>query len=700
MLTRLLRDIPLQRKMATINAVAILSALCVVLATTLMYEYFSFRQRLADEILAEALIAGNNSTAALEFRDGRAAAEILNALQVSADIDHAILFMANGAPLASYSRLRSKYPAVTSLPGDRGASFSASGLTVTQDIVVEGRTVGHIYVKANARRLQTSLLTFTATMMASLLIALFIARRLLQPLNQNITGPLEQLGRLMDEVSETKNFSLRSPHASGDEIGQLARGFNAMLAEIEEHKLALESELARRMEAESHLERLANFDTITQLPNRHSFNDSLGRAVSRSSRSGKTTALLFIDLDNFKMVNDTLGHHVGDLLLQAVALRIRDSLRTGDLVCRIGGDEFAVILENMETPSFASHVAEKLIHALLENFYPEGHELHIGASIGIALYPEHAHEVSTLLRNADTAMYYAKSQGKNHFQIYQPELESRNLKRFALENALRRALEQHELSLHYQPQLDIHENRITGFEALLRWNNPQLGMVSPLDFIPIAEESGLIVPIGEWVLRTACAQARSWLDTYKTEAAISVNLSARQLGKPDIVATILGILAETRLPPHLLDIELTESILMDHTSETLEKLEKIRHAGIRISIDDFGTGYSSMSYLKRYPIDTLKIDRSFISDLPQDIDDAAITDAIIAMGSRLGMDLIAEGVETAEQMQFLHAHGCHKIQGYLIGRPAPAAEIERYLDPSWEMTAAINAAPFVLNARS
>jgi len=366
-------------------------------------------------------------------------------------------------------------------------------------------------------------------------------------------------------------------------------------------------------------------------------------------------------------------------LLYAVGERLSHDLRVEDILCRIGGDEFALILDNLPSMKHAQHVAQKIIRLMALPFILEDREVFIGASIGISFCPNDATSIPVLLRNADTAMYNAKKLGKNYCQMYLPEMEAKNIRRFALESALHRALDNKELFLHYQPQIDINTNQVTGFEALLRWNNPELGLISPVDFIPLAEDIGLIIPIGEFVLYQACLKSQQWRERYQIDTAMSVNLSGRQLIQTNIVERIISIVNSTSLPSHLVTIELTESILMDHSKETLSKLEKLSASGFTISIDDFGTGYSSMSYLKRYPIDILKIDRSFVSDLPDDANDVAITQAIIALGKNLGMKLVAEGVETEAQLAFLKMHHCDTAQGYLHSRPIPANEAEHYL---------------------
>lgn len=676
MLISRIKNAPISTKLAAINAIATIAALSVVLVLALGYEFLAFRQDVADEIRVQSIIIESNSTAALTFGDAKTASEILGALRASPDINHAAIFLPDGKLFATYFNPDSDNGPPPSLPASRGLVFHWGGFILTEDILFNGKVLGHLYVEANADRLYHSLLLFTAAILVAMVLAILFAQLLLKPLQRAIANPLDRLGNLMRRVSENKDYSLRSEHEGGDEIGMLTREFNDMLTQIHQHKANLESELERRLEAEKRLDRLAHYDNTTQLPNRYFFNDSLARAIALSSRTGKVVALMFIDLDNFKVVNDTLGHHAGDLLLKEAAQRLSDALRTNDVVCRIGGDEFAVILENLDTPSLSGNIATKIINVLSESFHLEDNEAYIGASIGISIYPDDARDIADLLRSADTAMYHAKERGKNNYQYYNTDLETRALKRLSLETGLRRALEFNELMLYYQPQVDIHTNRIVGFETLLRWQHPEMGLVSPVDFIPVAEETGLVVPIGEWVLRTACRQAKTWQGSLAPDLMISVNISGRQFREPDIVEKVLAIVEETGIPPHLLDLELTESTLMGSSDAIRNKVNQLREAGIFISIDDFGTGYSSMSCLKRFPINTLKIDRSFVRDIPAGSDDIAIIQAIIALACSLNMKTVAKGVESQEQLDFLRDHGCHIAQGYLISKPLPVAEAE------------------------
>ncbi len=432
-------------------------------------------------------------------------------------------------------------------------------------------------------------------------------------------------------------------------------------------------------QAESHLHYLAHVDPVTQLPNRHEFNGALAYALARADRQDSSVGLLLLDLDNFKVVNDTLGHHCGDQLLKLVAERLVAILRATDIICRIGGDEFVVIIEPADDASEMASVARKILAVLAAPFALEGHQLYVSASIGVSLYPFDAQDVATLTRNADTAMYHAKHQGKNRYAVFQAEMELRAQRRLRMEANLRRALQNEELYLHYQPQIDLRSGRIVGVEALIRWNCREMGQLSPSEFIPVAEESGIIVELGRWVLQSACRQAASWCKAGLLDSLehVAVNLSACQARDPGLMDDIRAILDETQLPHGLLELEITEGVLMDNVHANVELMRRLQDTGIHLSIDDFGTGYSSMSYLKRLPIDQLKIDRSFVHDLPGEGE--AIVTAIIAMAHSLHLKVVAEGVETLQQVEFLRKAGCDNVQGFFFARPMTAAQLTALL---------------------
>jgi diguanylate cyclase (GGDEF)-like protein/PAS domain S-box-containing protein len=434
-----------------------------------------------------------------------------------------------------------------------------------------------------------------------------------------------------------------------------------------------------RKQAEENLLYVATHDTLTGLPNRYMFNQRFAHALNNAVRYRKSMALLFLDLDRFKFINDTLGHPFGDRLLVEVGNRLRLCLRESDNLARFGGDEFVALIEDFTAPSDVVSVAQKILHAVRWPFLLDGEICHVTASIGISLHPTDGMDLATLLKNADIAIYRAKEQGKNNYVFYSEEMNHHLSARIAIESKMKGALERNEFVLHYEPKVEVNTGRITGMEALIRWQHPELGLIPPVDFISIAENSGLIVPIGAWVLRTACAHSQSLQDRMSGPLTVSVNLSARQFEDKHLLRDIERALKESSLKPGCLELEITESMVMRDTQSSKKILNAIKSMGIRLAIDDFGTGYSSLVSIKRFPFDCIKIDRSFIKDIPQDADDVAITQAIIAMAHSLRLKVIAEGVETREQLDFLIEHGCHEFQGYYKCKPQPADDFTKLL---------------------
>jgi diguanylate cyclase (GGDEF)-like protein len=436
--------------------------------------------------------------------------------------------------------------------------------------------------------------------------------------------------------------------------------------------------ITERKAAEQRIAHMAQHDALTGLPNRLLLKDRISQAVLKGMRSRSKVAVLFIDLDRFKNINDSLGHESGDQLLQTVAKRIKTCLREGDTVSRLGGDEFVIVLPEINGSHDVSVVAAKVLEVLSQPYHLQGQDLHVSASIGTALFPEDGEDAETLMRNADAAMYHAKDSGRANYQFFTEHMNIAAQRRVTLEAELRRALERKELTLAYQPVFAVATGLIVGAEALLRWTHPDRGMIAPGEFISVAEESGLIHQIGEEALRAACAQARLWHDG-GFPMRISVNVSVHQLRRKAFLDQLRSILAATSLDPDHLELEITESLIVEDASEALKTLRMLDDLGVRLAIDDFGTGYSGLSYLKRFPIDAVKIDQSFIRDISVDADDAAIVRAIVAMAKSLKLAVIAEGVETGEQLAFLSSLGCDFAQGYLLGRPMDAFAVTAML---------------------
>ena len=456
---------------------------------------------------------------------------------------------------------------------------------------------------------------------------------------------------------------LLSAIAEYDEEGSIARS------------LAVVIDVTERKEAEREIQKLAYYDTLTGLPNRTLFLDRLRQALAQARREERKVGVLFLDLDRFKSINDSLGHAAGDMLLKYVARRLQGCVRQSDTVARLGGDEFVVILPGVHTESDLTGFAKKILEALSKPVRLGEKKFFTTASIGISVYPDDAETVETLIRNADIAMYASKDRGKNTYQFFSSEMNAIVVEKLGLETRLRMALKRDEFFLTYQPQMNLATGRITGMEALLRWKHPDAGTLSPATFIRVAEETGLILPIGEWVLHCACAQAKQWQDAGFPKLRIGVNISSRQFNQPDFIDIVDRILHETGFDPKYLELELTESIVMENVPDTIMTLTDLKVRGIHLAIDDFGTGYSSLSYLKHFPFDRIKIAQEFVRDISIDPEDAAIVEAITGMANSLGLDVIAEGVERKDQLDFLRARHCKEMQGFYFARPMSAAEM-------------------------
>ena len=443
---------------------------------------------------------------------------------------------------------------------------------------------------------------------------------------------------------------------------------------IERNRLIEQLEQSKRLERH-----LAYHDALTKLPNRHLFHDRLQQALAQSQRSGKLTALLFLDLDGFKRINDTLGQGIRDKLLKSVAKRLKISVRQVDTIARFGGDEFTIVLLEINDAQDAKKVARKILKVISRPYKIDDHELFVTASIGISIYPGDGADIENLIRKADIAMYRAKGQGKDNYQLYNLSMDAKFSERLTLENSLRKAVENNELVAYYQPQVDLRTGRITGVEALVRWQHPKLGLVPPDNFIPLAEETGVILEIDEWMMKTACQQIKSWEKEGIANIRVAVNLSTRQFRQKNLTETVAQILKDSAVQPENLCLEITENEVMQNIETTVEILQALKKMGVFLSLDDFGTGYSSLSYLKRFPIDILKVDRAFVNGIPSDRDDTAISTAIVVLAHSMELKVIAEGVEESEQVAFLQSLQCDEIQGFYFSRPLEGEKITEML---------------------
>lgn len=683
---------PLEKKLMLMNLLTfgLASAFAVILIAA--YFWTTARADLLHNTEITAQVLAQNSAPAFLFEDRKAAREVISALSQDQNVLGADSFLPDHTLFASYRRdgispalwEQGKVPASTS-SAINYSHFYASYLLVVAPVIAEGQPVGAVQIRVDLSATYQHIFNLVIVVVIATLGAVLIAGYLLKRYLRRILDPINQLVGTMHDVSSNDDYTQRILATTDDEIGKLIDSFNFMLEQIQRRDAALGKELVERKRAEIQLDHIAHYDSVTGLPNRHFFNRHTTGLAQLRGNLDTSYALLFLDLDNFKYINDTFGHRVGDLLLVAVAERLQKTLRTRDLVVRLGGDEFSVLLDNPNSLDDAIRLANKLLRIMAAPFSCDDHEFNVGVSIGVAMMPDHVSKFEDLLSCADAAMYAAKAYGKNNVKVWQPEMSKRTAQRFTIESGLRHAIENGELEVYYQPILYLASNRIAGMEALLRWKHPVLGFVSPAEFIPIAEESQLIVSIGDWVLRQACSQAKIWEQRFG-ELFIAVNVSARQFRDSGFADNVERIVRETGCPPHILELELTETMLMSQTSETMAILEDLSSRGFQLSLDDFGTGYSSLAYLKRFPINKLKIDRSFVSDLPHDKDDAAIAQVIVSLSHHMDMRVVAEGIETVEQAEFLRELGCTYAQGFLFSQPLPAARFALFAEANLAQT--------------
>ena len=684
-------QITLGKQLSRINRITLAVALGIVALIVSLSSFTINLFSLAESSQVKARVLSENASASLMFQDARSAQELLHSFQQSPDVLGAAIFGKDRQKFAQYAVVGASVPAsLASLQQDIAYSFEY--ITLVQPIKLDGELIGGLYLMVDLGSLYIQMAWQTLIMLITALVTMLVANLLLMRLNQSVLQPISGLSALMGNISDANDYSARALPSNITELNDLAEGFNDMLGQIQLREAA-------RQEAEDKTFRLAYFDSLTGLPNRQSFLERLNREVAVSGREETRFSILFMDLDGFKGINDTMGHNSGDLILQWAADRLQNGIRPYDVVsranadepevklARLGGDEFTALIPNIVHPEDALIVAHRIRELMRRPFMLEGREVVLTASIGIAVYPDDGVDASSLLKHADTAMYHAKEMGRDNCQFYSSSLTKRAQHRLTLETNLRHALACNEFSLLYQPQFDMKSGRILSLEALIRWHHPEQGIVSPMDFIPIAEENGLIIPIGEWVLRTACADAARWQHEGHG-LRVAVNLSPMQFKDPGLINTILEILNQTGLAPELLELEITEGAVMEDSGTTLATLEAFSTHGVQIALDDFGTGYSSMSYLKRMPLNNLKVDQSFVKGLPHDRDNHAIVGAILSMAKHLGFSVTAEGVETLEQAQALRDMDCDTLQGYYFSRPVPAEDIPALLTREWLMDAA------------
>jgi diguanylate cyclase len=637
-------------------------ALATLTAVILVVDSISSRTLLQNRLSALADVVGQNSNAALSFDDAPAAVEVLEALRAEPPVASACLYGASGHLFAQYERQRDLQPcpaeALHALRVERNYPM------VARPVTRRGELVGTVTLTSDLRDLGKRRNQVLIASILLGLLALAVSGTAGALLQRKISRPVFELAKAMDSVTLQPNFAVRVSPSGTDEIVHLGKGFNAMLAELECHEEAQKN-------AEAKLQYQALNDALTDLPNRRLFSDRLTQVVARARRESRIVALLYIDLDGFKLVNDSLGHSIGDLLLVQVADRFQLRVRESDTLARLGGDEFTVVLSGLHKKEEAGLVAACLLEGLATPFAVESHQLTIGASIGISVFPDNAKDAAVLTQHADSAMYASKRDGRNRFTYFTPELGSLVRERLNLENQLRGAIGRGEIHVHYQPEFDVETGQLVRFEALARWVHPTLGKIPPVKFIPIAEESGLIVLLGAYIMEMACTEALRWQTIAGRPIQVAVNVSAIQFKRDEFVKEVEEVLQRTGLRPDLLQIELTETIMMTGMHRASETMKKLRAKGIGFAIDDFGTGYSCLSYLPALPFDALKIDRAFVRELETKPESRAMVNSLVALAHNIGIRVIVEGVETAGQLALIREFGGNEIQGYLTGRPIP-----------------------------
>lgn len=646
-------------------------------------DWLSLRRASFDRLAAQAQIIGNNTAAALMFGDRDAAGETLDFMRTEADIVAVAAFDSKGRLFANYHRKDGWTP--LKLPPDDSGTVDGD-IYLVSPIRFDGEQIGHIFILSDLgywkQRQWLHLLVAGAVFLLSLFAALLLSSRL----QRLVSAPILKLAETARHISEARDYRLRAEKTSSDEIGSLVDDFNNMLDQIQLRDRELRharEDLEEKVQARTgelteltrQLKHQAYHDTLTGLANRITFDDHLEIAIDQAWRYHRRLAVLFLDLDRFKVINDTLGHGVGDRLLIEVSKRLAACLRATDTLARLGGDEFAILLTQIEQATDAAQVAEKLTAAMAEPVQVDGYSLHVTTSIGISLYPEDGEEATTIVKNADTAMYRSKDQGRNRATFFSAEMNARTARRLMLENKLREAIRDRLFQVHYQARIDTGSLAIVGVEALVRWYDAEEGEISPTEFIPLAEECGLVAAIDETVLETACEEVLRWYDGAEVPIRLSINLSPAQFIREDLQAVIAAILERTGFPGRRLEFEITESLFGPDSAVACEILETLRQLDIELSIDDFGTAYSSLSRLKQLPLHTLKVDQSFIRDLGHDPDDETLVRTIITMAHNLNLKVVAEGIENELQFQFVQQHGCDEIQGFLFGKPVPGPQM-------------------------
>lgn len=667
----------IRRQLVTLGVYMTAMALVLLMLSTLLYETVEKRRTLISGLYVGAEVIGRNSAAAILFNDQGDAREVLESLSAAPDILHAAIILPDGSLLAEY-RAEGSHPCQSLDAAGEGLMLRWCSMLLYSPVMLHGEQIATVAIEYSLKPLLRRSLYGLVFGLCAILITLGVAFSAWRRIAARITSPLIHLIQVTQQVQEKQDFSLRVDINSQDEVGRLSHTFNRMMSQLQLHELRLQQELKQRCKAEERLNLLAYHDNVTPLFNRHYFMEQFDSVVSNTLLHGNACALLFIDLDGFKKVNDTLGHDIGDKLLYQVATRLQGGVRSTDIVCRLGGDEFAVIVKQDASREQTEHLSGRLIELMAPCYLLDGHKVFVTASIGVSLCPEQAQDNSALIKYADIAMYQAKAKGKNCFCVYDAASEQHINEHFRIENDLRNALSANQLQLYYQPIFSANEHTLVGFEALLRWQHPDLGWIQPDVFIPIAESIELMVPIGKWVLEQAAQQLLKWRKL-NADLCISINVSAQQLVSDQTVQELIATLHKYGLSQGAIELELTDSCLLEKSDNIRQRIQHLLDAGFQLAVDDFGTGYSSLSNLHYFPFTRIKIDCSFVKRINECIESQALVRAIVAIGSTLNIAVTADGIENLGQIDMLENLGCKYLQGYALGQPLPYLEASEKL---------------------
>ena len=653
----------------------------IILVLMSAFFYFGVNQDLENRLLEKAatdseLLAYQFSTS-VKNKDDALATQQARQLAAIESIQEAAIYLQNGSLLGYFNRVPGL--AVPDVQFEQSVQQTETELTLIHPITLQGETVGYLYIKHDLAELFASenenYIFISAVFALGLLLAVLLAGFF----QKVLTHPIRRMVRHINLIYKSNNFEKRLKPIRNDELGRLTTEFNQMLDAVQEreNELTMQSKQLRRL-VEVRTEQLyqkAHFDSLTGLPNRYLLVDRLHQAISKSARSKSSLALLFLDLDRFKIINDNLGHQNGDLLLKEVAKRLSKLARDGDTVARLGGDEFVFLLENLNEPKDSARTARRIIDSFKTPFQLQEHILHVSTSIGISIYPDDGLDDKVLLKNADISMYHAKEKGPGHFSFYSKDMNESSLERLAIESNLRNAIENNEFTLVYQPQMRLKDNQFKNVEALIRWRNSALGAISPAVFVPIAEETGMVNQIDLWVISQVCKQIRLWKEQGLDEITVAVNVSAGHLISDTLIEHLKQEILINKIDASRLEIEITEAVFVEHTERTVETLKAIKLMGARIAIDDFGTGYSSLQYIQDFPADTLKLDGMFIRNLADKKSSQGIVRSTIILAHSLGLEIVSECVEDQFQLDFLSEHNCDLVQGFMLSKPLTPQQV-------------------------